>query len=342
MATKKDSALSGAVKGDALNFNPDSLVIIGKDTDDGPEHNLYDPRIKLKLSESMILSIMAKGVLENVTIASIDGKPVVVDGRRRVLHAREAQKRMREENGADFVLRVPARVTTDTDAGLFATMIVANSHRLNDDPVAEGKKAALMSERFGASDDEIAKAFGWTGQTLRNRRKLLTLPAKVLRQVVMGNLTVTAALAMADMDPEAAGDLADEMADEAEAKGGKTHGQAKRAKREANPDAEPSIGKRMLQAILATDAAENLSEDVARTLRWICGDVKAVAIKGLSACINEIEAAKKTAMQAKNEAARERIKAKAKKAAPTNKPKSKGGATARAIAQKEASAAAQA
>lgn len=285
----KETATSNATRGNVWNFLPTDLVVIGKDTDDGPDHNLYDPRIKMPLSESMVLSIMAQGVLENVTVASIDGKPVVVDGRRRVLHAREALKRMQAAD-PDAVLRVPASFRKDSDAGLFATMVIANSHRLNDDPVAEGRKAAIMSDRHGASDEEIAKAFGWTTQTLRNRRKLMSLPAKVLRQVSAGKLSVTAALELANMSPEDANAAADEIVGEGES----THGQAKKAKKKAakDDDSEPAIGKRMLRKILATEAAENLSDDVRKALAFVCGDVKAVAVRGLSACIKEVNAPK--------------------------------------------------
>lgn len=284
----KDLSLEHAAKFTAYNFDPNDLVIIGKDTDDGPGHNLYDPRIKLRLSESMVLSIMAQGVLENVTVTSLDGKPVVVDGRRRVLHAREALARMKAADKS-AVLRIPVAFRKDTDAGLFATMVVANSHRLNDDPVAEARKAETMRERHSASDDDIAKAFGWTTQTVRNRRKLLTLPAKVLRLVQMGKVSVTAALAMSGMEAEEAIEAAEEIAAE---DGESTHGQAKRVRAAKDEDAEPAIGKRFIKKILASEAAESLSDDTRKTLQWICGDIKAVAVRGLSACIKEANAPK--------------------------------------------------
>ena len=299
------------------NFDPNDLVIIGKDTDDSKDHNLYDPRIKLPLSETMVLSIMAQGVLENVTVAAVDGNPVVVDGRRRVLHAREALARMRKAD-KDATLRVPATFRKGSDAELFATMVIANSHRLNDDPVAEGRKAAIMSERLGVSDEDIAKAFGWTTQTLRNRRKLMTLPAKVLRKVSSGEISVTAAMELAKMDPEAAEEAAEEMAEES---GGSTHGQARRARAAANPDAEPTIGKRQIKAILESEGAENLSDDTRRTLQWIIGDIKAVAIKGLSACIKSVEAAK---AEKRNEG---------KPKAPTNRATTEEGQAAAAAAK---------
>lgn len=308
------------------NFDPNDLVIIGKDTDDGKDHNLYDPRIKLPLSEAMVLSIMAQGVLENVTVASIDGKPVVVDGRRRVLHAREALARLRKDD-KEAALRVPATFRKDSDAGLFATMIIANSHRLNDHPVVEARKAEIMQQRHNASDDEIAKAFGWTTQTLRNRRKLLTLPEKVLRKVQSGEISVTAATELAKMDPEDATAAAEEMAEES---GGSTHGQGRRARAAANPDAEPVIGKRQIKGILESEEAENLSDDTRRVLQWIVGEIKPVAIKGLSACIKAVQAAK------------DAKRAEGKPKPPTNKATPEDGAAAAAKAKAEEKAAARA
>lgn len=323
MTEKDKGAFANAVRGTVWNFDPNDLVIIGKDTDDGPDHNLYDPRIKLKLSESMILSIMAQGVLENVTVAGIDGKPVVVDGRRRVLHAREALARMRKAD-KDAVLRVPASFRKDTDAGLFATMIVANSHRLNDDAVAEARKAEIMKERHNASDEDIAKAFGWTTQTVRNRRKLLTLPAKVLRKVSSGEISVTAVMELAKMEPEDAEAAAEKVAEES---GGSTHGQARRARAAANPDAEPTIGKRQIKAILESEHAEDLSDDTRRTLSWIIGETKAVAIKGLSACIKAVQKAK------------DEKRAEGRPKAPTNRATPEDGQAAAAKAKAEEKAA---
>jgi ParB family chromosome partitioning protein len=91
--------LHQAIAGRRLNafaVDPDNLIIIGLDTDDGPEHPLYDERVKLPLDESTVLNIMAIGVKEPVLVRKTDGNPEVVDGRRRTMHAREANRRLRE------------------------------------------------------------------------------------------------------------------------------------------------------------------------------------------------------------------------------------------------------
>ena len=162
MAGKKPQGLENSKYAKVVKFNPNDLVIIGLDTDDGEEHPDYDSRIELPLDEAMLESIKANGVQQVVDIAIVDGQPVVIDGRQRVRHAREA--------GVEEVTANVHRGLSDSDRTRFA--IRANMHRQDDDQVTEAEKAARLTE-MEVSDEDICRDFGWSIGTLRNRRKLV-------------------------------------------------------------------------------------------------------------------------------------------------------------------------
>ena len=67
-----------ALEGQRLNafgMDPDKLTIIGLDTDDGPEHPLYDERVRLPLDESFVKNVKVYGVIEDVIVCKdADGR----------------------------------------------------------------------------------------------------------------------------------------------------------------------------------------------------------------------------------------------------------------------------
>ena len=81
----------------------------------------------------------------------------------------------------------------------------------------------------------------------------------------------------------------------------------------------------MLARILETEAAAELSDDTRRTIKWVLGEGQASAVKGLSACINEVEGERRAAAEEAAEKRKEKLAAKAKKKAPTNAAKPKDG-----------------
>src|ERR1044071_4250279 len=77
-----------APRGTHYYADPDDLVIIGLDTDDGPEHPLYDPRIKGDISEPEIRNVEYFGIITPVQVRRYDNRLEVVNGRGRVRKAR--------------------------------------------------------------------------------------------------------------------------------------------------------------------------------------------------------------------------------------------------------------
>lgn len=161
---------------DGLWFDPDKLHI---ETDDSYE--LYDERVKLKLDEAMVENIMAFGVLQPITINRVgrNGETVaVVDGRQRVRHAREANRRLKA--AGKVPVRVPAVVAKSTD--LLGVMISANGHRFDETPMGRARKY-LRYLGTGHSEDEAQIAYGVSRETLRQWRILLELHPDVQKAI---------------------------------------------------------------------------------------------------------------------------------------------------------------
>jgi ParB family chromosome partitioning protein len=172
-------------------FEPEFIVIIGHDTKDGPEHPLYDERIFLPLDEGMVLSIMAIGVREPVSVTKgFDDRPVVVDGRRRVLHAREANKRLRKQG--EPLIKVRAVAESGSEEYLSHVSVALNEIRVQDGVLVKAQKAGRMLAR-GHSEADVAIAFGVSTASVRAWQKLEELPAPVKKAVSDGVLSANAA-----------------------------------------------------------------------------------------------------------------------------------------------------
>jgi ParB family chromosome partitioning protein len=180
-----------AARFSGFNFDPDDLYVIGIDTEDGSEHHLWDERILLPLDESMVLSIMSIGVKETITVQKIGEDPCVADGRRRVLHAREANKRLKKQG--EPLVKVPALVERGSDEHMTHVSIALNEIRREDDILTKAAKCSRMLDRNGGDTAEAAIAFGVTQTTIANWRKLVELPAPVKKAVSDGVMSANAA-----------------------------------------------------------------------------------------------------------------------------------------------------
>lgn len=172
-------------------LDPNDITIVGLDTEDDESHPLYDPRIKLPVSEAMVLNIMQHGVLEPILVTKDGLEMRVVDGRRRTIHAREANERLRKA-GLDTV-KVPCIVKQGDNKTLFGMGQVANRFRVNSGPM-ESAKAALRYTNLGASVQEIANAFECSEQHVRDLLKMNELAPEVQNAMLKDELTATAAL----------------------------------------------------------------------------------------------------------------------------------------------------
>lgn len=285
----KSKALSKAKTASGYSFDPNDLVIVGVDVEPATEadqHLVEDDKGRLKVDMAMAKNIAHRGVTVPVIIRIVDDMPCVIDGRRRVIHARKANEIRAEQGLEPLPVRcILERGGANTDAKL--TAVSANSFRKNHGPMAQARKAADLINA-GVSEDEVAVTFGFSKSTLANRLKLLDLPKSVQRHVESGELSFMSALELHGMEAEEAEAAAEELVKE----GGGKKGQAKRAKSKKGGETEkverPSLS--LIKKVLSTEAISECSEDTIRVLRWVTGDLKTPhTIEGLTDAVKEAQ-----------------------------------------------------
>lgn len=135
----------------AFTADPKDIVVI---TD--KNHPLYDSRVELPIDPEFLASINRRGVIKAVIVRKIDGKPVVVDGRRRVLTARVANIQ-RKKDGLPIIM-VPFTERKGDTADAFGVTVEANEHRL-DDPLRTKIEKAQRLAQLGHDPESIASMF---------------------------------------------------------------------------------------------------------------------------------------------------------------------------------------
>ena len=160
MAKNSIDAYGASGKTNVLMFEPENLHLV---TD--KSHPLYDERIHLPISEAMVLNIMDQGVLEPIIVWKDpeSGLACVVDGRQRVRHTLEANKRLSKE-GKEPLL-VPAVTKRGSAVRMAQAMVSANEIRQADTPLGRAKKMADALER-GHDEDDLALMFGVSVQAV--------------------------------------------------------------------------------------------------------------------------------------------------------------------------------
>lgn len=181
-------------KGSFYQFDPDQLILVVD-----PLHDLYDPRATEAPDEGLVLSMMQHGFRtgSSVELESANEGLLVVDGRRRVLAAREAKRRQLKQ-GADMTIRVRC-IIVKGDA--FSDMVLANSHRLDETILQKGAKAQRALD-MGHTMKQVASLFGVTTQSITNWTEALRLPDAIRKALDKGEVTLTIALALAKKSPE--------------------------------------------------------------------------------------------------------------------------------------------
>ena len=258
----KDSKLvyGASGKSNVLTFEPENLHLVTDKT-----HPLYDERIHLPISEAMVLNIMDQGVLEPIIVWKDPETGLsVVDGRQRVRHTLEANKRLLKE-GKEPLL-VPAVAKRGSAVRMAQAMVSANEIRQADTPLGRAKKMADALER-GHDEDDLALMFGVSVQTVRATLSLLDATQAVRDAVESGTVTVTQARQLASLKPEEQREKVSEI--EAATAGTTGHEKARR-QRQILGDAKPRLKTR--KEIIK--ALEDASGEYAEALRWVLGEAQ--------------------------------------------------------------------
>ena len=237
MAKNSTAAYGAEGKTNLLFFDPDKLHLV---TDQASP--LYDERVHNSPIERMVRSIDTKGVVEPIIVAKNPetGLTEIVDGRQRVINAREANRR-RLEAGEDPI-QVPAvvRKYAGNGADLADVMVLSNELREQDTPVNRAKKMQRLAE-LGRDDDAIGVVFGVTAQTVRSTLALLDCTAAVREAVDAGRVKLTDAVKLAKLEPAEQRAKVAELVQAGE--GAKPHERARR-QREVMGDAAPKMRSR--------------------------------------------------------------------------------------------------
>jgi ParB family chromosome partitioning protein len=195
MSSSETAKKMGATREDTFSFDPETLVVV---TDEN--HPLYDPRVKLPLEEATIASIQKFGVIMPVIVRKNGDKYEVVDGRQRVLHAREANRRFKEEGKA--LIKVPSRIRRAAgDLDTVGVMITTNEVRLDDTVAAKAKKLQKLLA-LGATEAEAAVVFGCTTASIKNYLAFLDCAPIVQKAIEEHVVPASVAKTLAKVDRE--------------------------------------------------------------------------------------------------------------------------------------------
>lgn len=271
--------------------DPNTLTIIGLDTADGSEHQLWDERIKRPIDEAMVLNIMELGVREPIVVV-VQGKgddriAAVVDGRQRVRHARVANDRLVKRGEPPLQVPVIAEkgMSESEQQQLSASL---NEQRYDDPVMVKAAKAARMKAR-GLSIKQISNAFGVTEQTIALWININSLTDTVKKAVSDGKITPTAAGQLAGLKPEEQKEALAELVAEAEASGQKptvNHAKSKAKSKKNGGTMTVAAPKRRALRRVVENGGQVLSKDFLDGVRFAIGELNPKSVKGLTALMS--------------------------------------------------------
>jgi ParB family transcriptional regulator, chromosome partitioning protein len=283
-----------ALEGKRLNafaLAPEELVIIGLDTPHKKgEHPLWDERIHLPIDENMVLNIMAEGVHEPVLVRKNGDTPEVVNGRQRIRHAREANKRLTGAGKEPVTVKVI--VERGSDERMFGVMISTNEVRRED--AFEAKLAKL--ERYlamGKSEQQAAIVFGVSVATIKNWLAVVEAGPEVKAAVKTGELAPTAAAKIAKLPRQEQAAVVQEARETGAKLTGERAARAAKTVTEGTPAIEkpsPKVVKRLLatESALEIGTGAEYHAGFVDALKWLRGELATKKVKGLQKALNSI------------------------------------------------------
>ena len=125
-------------------------------------------------------SIKAHGILQPIIVAPDGENFIIVAGERRWRAARIA--------GLD---EIPAIILSErpSEQKLLFLALVENLQRKDLDPIEEAEAYRMLAEKFGLTQDEIAKKMGKSRPKIANALRLLKLPDEVLKLLKQQKIT---------------------------------------------------------------------------------------------------------------------------------------------------------
>lgn len=301
-------------------YDPNELTIIGLDTDHKShgEHPLWDKRARLPVDENLAKDMLMNGFRGTIEARRNGDAIEVVFGRQRVKAARRAAELAKETGQTPPKVSVLIKKMTDEDA--LKIRIGENVHHA---PLSVLEKADELKVFLaaGGTEEEACVTFDMTKPGLKNLMRMHDLDGHVRKAVERGDLSPSAAGALADLSREDQRVQLDKLLADA-AKGIKpTRNQAKRTAAKKNEDDEEAVvpqPKRKIAKILHLDKQNDkvLDPNFVSGILWTLGELSSDRIKGLRGLEKELEKYEeereaRRAERAKKKAAKEKVAAKA-------------------------------
>ena len=128
--------------------------------------------------ETLAESINQYGMIQPITVRSIDGMYQIITGERRWRAARMAG-----------LSEVPILIITADDKKAAELALVENIQRSDLNPIEEALGFAALIEEHGLTQEEAAKRIGKSRSAVTNSLRLLNLPESVRKMIENGNLS---------------------------------------------------------------------------------------------------------------------------------------------------------
>jgi len=157
--------------------------------------HLYTPRVEMKLPMSFLESV--KDGIQQPVLAFVyrpetgDPQLIVYAGRQRVKAAQYLKLKQHQ------TVTVPTIVREIDNLGALKQQIIENSQRTANDFITKATEARNFVGGDGMRVEEVAKAFGVTGQTIHNWINIMDLPEPVIKAVQAEKISPVAALQLA-------------------------------------------------------------------------------------------------------------------------------------------------
>lgn len=277
MAKNSKDAYGASGNTSLLMFDPNVLTIV-----EDPKHPLFDERVNLPVSETLIANILHHGrILQSVSIRKNPetGKVEVVAGRRRVRAAREINRRKKEnkafaEKWGKDPIRVPAVVERSRDSDLMDVMVSENEQREGDTPLVRAEKMRRLLDR-GKTESEIQVLFGVSVATVKNTLALLEASSTVKKAVDSGKISVATAYKLAKLPAPEQKEKVAQLLAEAPATPGKKNKKARRAREIVSGTSAIRAEKAIRELRAKVETEEKIRENARlvalAVLDWVLG-----------------------------------------------------------------------
>ena len=190
MKKRPNNRADDAPRKEVKMYDPNVVVIIGLDTDDGPSHPLFDGESNGKqLLEADVLFTYEHGILQPISCKRDGDRLLVVFGRGRTRQLREANKRRIADGLSPWFL--PVQIVKGDALKMMILKEGENSHRRELNPMARARAAYDLAQQM--PEEKAAIVLGLGLAQFRNVIKLLDLAPAVAKAVTKGQLSASAA-----------------------------------------------------------------------------------------------------------------------------------------------------